>query len=74
MLRSSMTKAISRLDEYVDAEHASEGSDVVGWIVKREGMVGVYRERQQAGNYNLTFRFACRIMPAVVMNIEADNS
>lgn len=62
-----------RLDEYVDAEtHASEG-DVVGWIVAGEWLEYTI-DVQQAGNYNLTFRFACgNNAGGGPMNIEADN-
>lgn len=47
-----------RLEEYVDAEsHTSEG-DVVGWIAGGEWLEYTI-DVQQAGNYDLAFRFAC---------------
>ncbi|MEZ4954363.1 MAG: glycosyl hydrolase [Saprospiraceae bacterium] len=47
-----------RLDEYVDAEtNASEGN-IVGWIVAGEWLEYTV-DVEQAGNYNLTFRYAC---------------
>ncbi|MEM6800839.1 MAG: glycosyl hydrolase [Bacteroidota bacterium] len=47
-----------RLDEYVDAEsHVSEG-DVLGWISEGE-WVEYTVEVQEAGNYDLSFRYAC---------------
>ena len=47
-----------RTDEYVDAEsHPSEGA-TIGWIAGGEWLEYTI-DVQQAGNYDLTFRFAC---------------
>ncbi|MEZ4825098.1 MAG: glycosyl hydrolase [Bacteroidia bacterium] len=47
-----------RLNEYVDAETKGSEGDIVGWIVGGEWLEYTV-DVQQAGNYNLTFRFAC---------------
>lgn len=47
-----------RLDEYVDAETNAAEGDVVGWIRGGEWLEYTV-EVQQAGNYDLSFRYAC---------------
>ncbi len=47
-----------RTDEYVDAETKPAEGDIVGWIVAGEWLEYTV-DVEQAGNYNLTFRYAC---------------
>ncbi|MEL6254594.1 MAG: glycosyl hydrolase [Bacteroidota bacterium] len=47
-----------RLDEYVDAESNGSEGNVVGWIRGGEWLEYTI-EVQQAGNYDLSFRYAC---------------
>ncbi|MDP5169978.1 MAG: glycosyl hydrolase, partial [Bacteroidia bacterium] len=47
-----------RLDEYVDATVDFNEGEVVGWIAAGEWLEYTV-DVQQAGNYNLSFRYAC---------------
>lgn len=61
-----------RLDEYVDAESNANEGDIVGWITGGEWLEYTV-EVQQAGNYNLSFRYACgNNAGGGPMNIESD--